>query len=86
MFAPCFDEFNKAAGHVVNLFRNTRNNIASLTVSAWRGFDVKDVFVFGGLPMLGYGLFLHWGLWLALVVCGSILIILGFVMTAMAKT
>lgn len=43
-------------------------------------FDVRDVLLFGGLGMLGYGIYLHTGLWLALGVCGIILMIIGYSM------
>jgi len=39
--------------------------------------DIRDVFVFGGLGMLGYGLYLKWGEGVALMVCGGIVFILG---------
>jgi len=39
--------------------------------------DIRDVFVFGGLGMLGYGLYLKWGEGVALIVCGGIGFILG---------
>jgi hypothetical protein len=40
-------------------------------------FDIRDLFVFGGLGILGCGLFLRWGLWLACIVCGSFLVLYG---------
>jgi len=43
-------------------------------------FDIRDLFLFGGLSMLGYGLYLHWGEWLALIVCGVLLMIIGYLM------
>jgi len=30
--------------------------------------------------MLGYGLYLRWGEWLALIVCGVLLMIIGYLM------
>jgi len=39
-------------------------------------FDIRDCFVFGGLGILSYGI---WQVeqWLAFVVCGGILMLLG---------
>ena len=42
--------------------------------------DIRDVLVFGGLGMLGYGLYLRWGEWLACMVCGVLLMIIGYSM------
>jgi len=39
--------------------------------------DVRDSFVFGGIGMLGYGLYLKWGLGWAFIVCGSLLMLYG---------
>lgn len=38
--------------------------------------DIRDVFVFGGLVMLGYGLYLFEP-WTAYVVTGALLMLLG---------
>jgi len=40
--------------------------------------DVRDVFVFGGLGVLCYGLYLKWGQWLAFIVCGAVLMVIGY--------
>ena len=48
----------------------------------WSWFDVRDFLVFGGVGMLGYGLYLKWGLWLGFIVCGTILFSMGFVWPA----
>ena len=58
---------HKKIGHV----------IASPFVALWRAFDIRDVFVFGGLVMLGYGIRLKWGDWLAFMICGTIILLLG---------
>lgn len=42
-----------------------------------KNIDIRDIFVFGGFGMLGYGLYLKWGQWLAFMVCGIVLSILG---------
>jgi len=41
--------------------------------------DFRDFFVFGGLSMLGYGLFLYLP-WLSFTVCGVLLMAFGFLM------
>ena len=40
--------------------------------------DIRDILVFGGLGMLGYGLYLKWGQWLAFIVCGAVLMAIGY--------
>jgi len=49
----------------------------SLVKAVWTAFDSRDVFFFGGLSMLGYGLYLQYGQWLSFSVCGAILMLLG---------
>ena len=59
------------------MIKKIGNFFASLFKSLWNAFDIRDILVLGGLVMLGYGLSLEWGLWLALMVCGVIMFILG---------
>lgn len=40
--------------------------------------DIRDVLVFGGLAVLCYGLYLKWGQWLAFIVCGAVLMVIGY--------
>lgn len=40
--------------------------------------DIRDVLVFGGLVVLCYGLYLKWGQWLAFIVCGAVLMVIGY--------
>ena len=40
--------------------------------------DVRDVFVFGGLALMGYGLWLYRP-WVAYAACGLVLLLLGLV-------
>lgn len=54
--------------------------VTSAASALIRGVDVRDVFFFTGLAMLGGGLYLRWGEWLALVVCGPLLSSLGLLM------
>jgi len=45
-----------------------------------RTFDMRDILLFGGIAMLGYGLYLRWGQWLAFMVCGVLLMAVGYMM------
>ena len=47
--------------------------------------DIRDVFFFGGLAMLGYGLYLRFGLWLAFMVCGVLLMATGYLIKDKVK-
>jgi hypothetical protein len=60
----------------LGIFRNFKTCFISAVVSAAKLFDVRDLFVFGGLSMLGYGLYLKEP-WIAFSVCGALLIALG---------
>jgi len=56
--------------------------VAILTFAAstmWDIFDIRIVLFFGGLFMLGYGLFLYQP-WLSFSVCGVILMATGWLM------
>jgi len=46
----------------------------------WSWFDVRDVLVFGGIGMLGYGLYLLKGQGWAFVVCGPLFMVIGYLM------
>ena len=61
----------------MRIIRKVGNFIKSLFKGLWEFFEFRDVLVYGGLIMLGYGLYLKWGLWLGLMVCGIIMFILG---------
>jgi len=61
----------------VNVLRRTNNLLISLVRVVWNAFDIRDIFVFGGIAMLGYGLYLHYGQWLAFSVVGVLLMLLG---------
>jgi hypothetical protein len=52
---------------------------ASLVGSIKNGLDVRDVLVFGGLSMLGYGLYLLRP-WLGFAVAGALLMGIGYLM------
>ena len=45
----------------------------------WEAFDIRPVFFFSGLILLGYGLFLYLP-WVSFSVCGLILMVIGWVM------
>jgi len=61
----------------VKILSRAGSFITSLVKAVWTAFDIRDVFVFGGLSMLGYGLYLQYGKWLSFSVCGAILMLLG---------
>jgi len=61
----------------VSIIKKIGNFIKSLLSKTWNAFDIRDIFVFGGVGMLGYGLKLTWSLGVALIVCGTIMFILG---------
>lgn len=69
----------------MNLLKRTGGAIASLVKASWNAFDVRDVFVFGGFPVLGYGLFLEYGLGKSLIVCGGCGLVLGCALTFSGK-
>ncbi len=45
----------------------------------WDTFEIRIVFFFGGLILLGYGLFLYLP-WLSYSMCGVILMAIGWLM------
>ncbi|MDY0412836.1 hypothetical protein [Methanothrix soehngenii] len=67
-------------GYAVKIIRKIGRFIKSLFKGLWNAFDIRDIFVFGGLGMLGYGLYLKWGQWLAFMVCGVLLMTIGYLM------
>jgi len=42
--------------------------------------DIRDIFLFGGVGMLGYGIYLLKGQGWAFVVCGPLFMIIGYLM------
>lgn len=59
-----------------NVFSRLKNFLKSLAVGAFGAFDVRDFFVFGGLSMLGFGLYLLRP-WLGFSITGLILMSIG---------
>jgi len=53
--------------------------LKSFFQSIYNSFDVRDCFVFCGLGMLGYGLYLL-SPWIAFSVCGALLMAIGYLM------
>jgi len=49
------------------------------TIHSILDLDIRDLFVFGGLGMLWYGLSLH-SLPIAYSVCGVLLMLIGYIM------
>ena len=60
----------------MNIIRKIGSFFASPFKSLWAAFNSRDVFVLGGLGMLGYGLYLFIP-WVAFAVCGALLMLLG---------
>jgi len=65
---------------VIKLIKRILCGIRAFPSKVYVAFDIRDVLVFGGLGMLGYGLYLKWGQWLAFMVCGILLMIIGYLM------
>ena len=64
----------------MSIIKKIGNFIKSLFRSLWAAFDIRDFFVFGGAGMLGYGIYLLKGLGWALVACGPLFMIIGYLM------
>ena len=64
----------------MNFLRKIGRLLASPFVALHKAIDVRDVFLFAGLAMLCRGLYLRWGEWLALMVCGVLLMGIGYLM------
>ncbi|MEN6375525.1 MAG: hypothetical protein ABFD75_12225 [Smithella sp.] len=60
----------------LNFFLKFINLLKSFSVKAFEAFDARDFLVFGGLILLGYGLYLLRP-WFGLAVTGAILIYMG---------
>ena len=63
----------------MSTFSRTQQAIASRFDAARAAFDIRDVLLFGGLAMLGYGLY-RYRPWVAFTVCGALLMLIGFSM------
>ncbi len=50
--------------------------VRSLIVASREGFDIRDLFVFGGLGLMGYGLWMLYP-WLGFAVTGAVLMSIG---------
>jgi hypothetical protein len=61
---------------MVKTIRKIGNFIKSLFKGLWNAFELRDIFVFGGLFSLGYGLWLLRP-WLGFAVPGLLLFVLG---------
>ena len=64
----------------MDIFKKLNNFIAFLFKGLWAAFDIRDFFVFGGVGMLGYGIYLLKGQGWAFVVCGPLFMIIGYLM------
>jgi hypothetical protein len=64
----------------LKIIQKANGILKSLAGGVCGALDVKDFFIFGGLAMLGYGLYLLRP-WIAFTVCGGLVMILGCLMT-----
>lgn len=60
----------------MKIIKKTGTFFSSLFKGLWSAFDIRDIFVFGGLGMIGWGLYLFEP-WIAYVVTGVLLMLLG---------
>lgn len=67
----------------MKIFKPIGRAIASIIKAVWNFFDAENVLLFGGFPVLGYGLFLQYGLGISLIVCGGCSLSLGCAMAFM---
>jgi len=58
----------------------SKRGFVSLADAVKSVFGIRDIFVFGGMGMLGYGLYLFTP-WIAFVICGSLLMAIGLFLT-----
>jgi hypothetical protein len=58
------------------MIRRVYERIRAAAIVAWEWFDLRDLLVFGGLMMAGYGLWLYRP-WIAFSVCGVALVAIG---------
>ncbi|HLB31081.1 MAG TPA: hypothetical protein VJN91_06090 [Gammaproteobacteria bacterium] len=66
---------------ILRLLSRTRQSLASRFDAAREAFDIRDVLLFGGMAMLGYGLY-RYRPWVAFAVCGLFLMAIGYLMRA----
>lgn len=66
---------------ILGILSRIGDAITSRVSAARAAFDIRDVFVFGGLGMLGYGLY-RYRPWVAFAVCGLFLMAIGYLMRA----
>jgi hypothetical protein len=60
----------------LTIFRGIKTHLTSWASAAYSAFDVRDVFVFGGIGMMGYGLWMFIP-WVAYTITGATLMLLG---------
>ena len=60
----------------MGIIRRIGTFFSSLFKGLWNAFDIRDIFVFGGLVMIGWGLYLFEP-WISYVVTGILLMLLG---------
>ncbi len=72
-----FAFFERIAVYAVNILKKVVQFIHSLVIAARKGFDIRDFLYYGGLAMLGYGLWLH-APSIGLSVAGFLLMLSGY--------
>ena len=70
---------NSATSTIVSIVGRLRTLLAFRVSAIWDAFDIRIVLFFGGLSLLGYGLFLYQP-WVSFSVCGVILMAVGWLM------
>ena len=63
----------------MNIIQKTKSFFMSRYRVANAAFDIRDFFVLAGIGSIFYGVYMV-NQWLAFVVCGSIVLLLGFLM------
>lgn len=63
----------------MNIIRRASSFITSRIDALFAGFDLRDVFLFGGLSLLTYGLYLYRP-WVGFAICGLLLMLISQVM------
>jgi hypothetical protein len=61
------------------ILHKSKRFLSTLTESISSGFDIRDIFIFGWMAMLFYGLNIQWP-WIAFTVCGVLLMLIGYLM------
>jgi len=61
----------------MKLLKKIGSFFKSYLVGAYSAFDKEDFFLLCGGGMLYRGLYLKWGEWLAMLICGSLILLMA---------